>query len=274
VVWFRVDDAFWRGKSVRRLGADPGPAVGLWTLAGTWSSDNLTDGFVPSTVVATWDPSGFSVKRLKDADLWVDATVDGEEGVQFLNWAKWQPTKEDVEKKRAGQRERTRRFREKTGRFGSSEDQSGDAPGNALHNAVVTTAPTRPDPKGWGGAVVGDGSSSLDVVTFSPRGDEKMAADKKPQRGKRAGTRIPEDFAVTDAMVAWAREKTPNVDGRHETEQFIDYWTAATGKNAEKLDWVATWRRWMRKAEQDRAESVSKRRSTADEWDMLTNADE
>lgn len=46
-------------------------------------------------------------------------------------------------------------------------------------------------------------------------------------------------------MVAWARDRVPNVDGRVETEKFINYWQAKTGKDATKLDWVATWRNWM-----------------------------
>lgn len=61
-------------------------------------------------------------------------------------------------------------------------------------------------------------------------------------------TRIPDTFAVDADMVAWARTNTPHVDGRHETAKFIDYWTAKSGKDATKVDWVATWRNWMRKA--------------------------
>jgi hypothetical protein len=45
-------------------------------------------------------------------------------------------------------------------------------------------------------------------------------------------------------MVTWAREHCPTVDGRRETEKFINYWTAKS-TNATKLDWVATWRNWM-----------------------------
>lgn len=61
-------------------------------------------------------------------------------------------------------------------------------------------------------------------------------------------TRLPEDFTVTPEMILWARENTPNV-GRRETENFIDYWRSAAGVTARKLDWVAAWRTWMRKAE-------------------------
>ena len=71
----------------------------------------------------------------------------------------------------------------------------------------------------------------------------KAVAKRSPR-----ASRIPDDFQVTPEMIAWARENTPSV-GRRETEDFIDYWHSASGANARKLDWVATWRNWMRKAE-------------------------
>jgi hypothetical protein len=80
------------------------------------------------------------------------------------------------------------------------------------------------------------------AVVTTASGD---AADDQPKRGKR----IPDDFTVTPAMVTWAREHTPRVDGRRETERFIDHWQAKTGKDATKRDWIATWRNWMRGAE-------------------------
>jgi hypothetical protein len=46
-------------------------------------------------------------------------------------------------------------------------------------------------------------------------------------------------------MVAWARDRVPNVDGRTETEKFINYWSAKSGRDAAKLDWVKTWKNWM-----------------------------
>lgn len=65
------------------------------------------------------------------------------------------------------------------------------------------------------------------------------------------GTRIPDDFTVTQAMVVWARAECPDVDGRFETCQFIDYWAAKAGKDAVKLDWTRTWQTWMRRAQRD-----------------------
>jgi hypothetical protein len=65
------------------------------------------------------------------------------------------------------------------------------------------------------------------------------------------GTRIPDDFAVTQAMVVWARRECPDVDGRYATAQFIDYWAAKAGKDAVKLDWPRTWQTWMRREQRD-----------------------
>jgi hypothetical protein len=73
-----------------------------------------------------------------------------------------------------------------------------------------------------------------------------------PAIDRKQGTRLPGDFQPTPEMVTWFREHCPHVDGRREHEQFGDYWRAKPGKDGRKLDWVATWRNWMRTAE-DRA---------------------
>lgn len=73
-------------------------------------------------------------------------------------------------------------------------------------------------------------------------GKKKTSSSSKPRK---RGTRIPDDFAVTPEMVEWARERCPYVDGRRETEKFINFWRAKSGKDATKVDWPATWRNWM-----------------------------
>lgn len=70
---------------------------------------------------------------------------------------------------------------------------------------------------------------------------------------KRRGTRIPDDFAVTDEMAAWAAQNVPLVDTASETDRFRDYWAGVSGQRGTKLDWVATWRNWMRRANDDRS---------------------
>jgi hypothetical protein len=73
-------------------------------------------------------------------------------------------------------------------------------------------------------------------------GEKKTSSSSMPRK---RGSRIPDDFTVTPEMVAWARERCPHVNGRAETEKFINYWQAKSGKDATKLDWVKTWRNWM-----------------------------
>lgn len=79
---------------------------------------------------------------------------------------------------------------------------------------------------------------------------EHVAGSRDAPPARRRATRLPDDFTVTPEMVDWARSKCPHVDGGRETEKFVNYWTAASGKNAAKLDWAATWRNWMLNAEE------------------------
>lgn len=76
---------------------------------------------------------------------------------------------------------------------------------------------------------------------------------------RKRGTRIPDDFTVTDDMRAWARGSTPLV-GQAESDLFIDYWQAESGAKALKSDWRKAWQVWMRR-EQKRAEQTTQRAS-------------
>lgn len=67
----------------------------------------------------------------------------------------------------------------------------------------------------------------------------------------RRGTRLPADFAVTDEMREWAREKAPRC-GPVDHDAFVDYFRSAPGAKGVKLDWVAAWRNWMRKENERR----------------------
>lgn len=235
MVWFKVDDKLHSHKKAMRAGAE---AMGLWALAGSWAADQLTDGWVPDYAALRITAHAEEYAgRLVAAGLWIEGEREGDKGWWFHQWVEnGQPTRSDVEKKRAGLRERQRRFRDKRGQYGSSEDPQpeGTSDGNALPNALVTSTPTRPDPY--------RSTSGGDLVTEDP--------ETLRRKNSRRGSRLPDDFAVTPGMVEWARTHAPHVNGRLETEQFCDYWQSKAGPGAVKLDWVATWRSWMRKAEQ------------------------
>lgn len=65
---------------------------------------------------------------------------------------------------------------------------------------------------------------------------------------RKRGSRIPDPFVLTAEMKAWAAAEVPGLDVVSHTREFVDFWRAESGAKASKLDWVATWRNWMRKA--------------------------
>lgn len=87
-------------------------------------------------------------------------------------------------------------------------------------------------------------SSSPESKKDNPIGLSKKATVR--------GSRLPDDFTVTDEMRAFAQTRAPDVRIDLETEKFRNYWTALAGSKGVKLDWPATWRNWMLRAQEDR----------------------
>lgn len=74
--------------------------------------------------------------------------------------------------------------------------------------------------------------------------DEASAAPAKAAAPR--AQRVPKEFTITAPMRSWAQQNVPGLDIDWCTQQFVDYWAAKSGKDAIKLDWPATWRKWMR----------------------------
>lgn len=117
---FFVDDEFSNSKEVlaiprrHRLAA-----VGLWTLAGSWSANKLTDGEVPGEVLKELGATPAVVAALVDsAGLWERHAS----GIRFLNWAKWQRTRDAVKAYR--QREREKKQNQRNGRKTTPEPET------------------------------------------------------------------------------------------------------------------------------------------------------
>lgn len=63
-----------------------------------------------------------------------------------------------------------------------------------------------------------------------------------------SGSRLHDDWEPTADMLDWAKSERPDIDAVKETENFRDHWLAKSGKDATKLDWERTWRKWIRSA--------------------------
>lgn len=66
-----------------------------------------------------------------------------------------------------------------------------------------------------------------------------------PKNGKN-GTRLPEDWCLSDSLKDWIRLKGFGRDFiMREFEKFKNFWYSKSGKDATKVDWDATFRNWV-----------------------------
>lgn len=86
------------------------------------------------------------------------------------------------------------------------------------------------------------------TATGNASGNAKERRGEDNSGPRKRGTRIPDPFEITDAMRAWAVEGAPFIDLDRETSNFVDFWSGKSGQGATKVDWTATWRKWMRTA--------------------------
>lgn len=136
--WFRVDDSLALHPKVLAAG---NRAMGLWVRAGSWCAQQLTDGLVPRPLLTTLGGTPADARALVEAGLWV---VDGT-GWRFHDWETYQPSRSDVESKRADARERMRSVRERR-----SREQSDNVPTNdsdAFAESSPNPGPARPGPQ-------------------------------------------------------------------------------------------------------------------------------
>jgi hypothetical protein len=247
-VRFQVDPDFYDHPKTAGMSD---AAFSLWVRAGSYSAAKLTDGFIAETVLVHTLRSDTQVAdELVERGLWRRRRG----GYAFHEWERRNLTRRRVEAHHKADAKRKQQAR-----------QNG--------NPQVDAATVRPDtsrtpsglPQESDPCCVGVG-----VVSSSGSVEERTLVDdgysfSAPARAReKRGTRIPDDFAVTPDMVAWARENTPHVDGRYETAQFCDYWQSKAGRDATKLNWILTWRTWMRKAEKQAPTSRNGTRSRID----------
>jgi hypothetical protein len=155
VTWFRIDDSFGTHPKVLSIPRKDRPtAVGLWTLAGVYAANHLTDGHIaPHMIEELGVPKRFAT-ILVTARLWhvpgdecasceQQGTLPFTEGFQFHDWLASQPSrakvhqnrKEDAERKAAA---RAARASKRPPEPPADED---DEPGDS-------GTPTRPRPSG------------------------------------------------------------------------------------------------------------------------------
>lgn len=256
MTWFKVDDSFHSNPKV--LGASPG-ALGLWVVAGSWSAQNLTEGFVPRHVLPRLiQRADKFATELERVGLWFRT----ENGFQFHDWTDYNPTREEAVAARERQSSggtigNHRRWHEAKGKI---------VPG--CRYCRPDAHPTDRVPDRSPDQVTESGASRPSRPVPTRPNKDTPPATRVPPKGDRRGHPIPGDFTVTEEMAAWAREKAPTC-GTADHEAFCDYWRSIPGAKGRKLDWTATWRNWMRREHERRSlpsrTNGAPRRSTTDE---------
>ena len=157
MTWFKVDDKLHSNSKVRKVLAVEPAALSLWVVAGSWSSDSLTDGFVPDHQLPWLIPAGAEqlALQLVTARLW--RRVRG--GYQFHEWdadgdgTKRNPTKIEVEEERRKKADAGRKGGLASGKTRSKTEAPASANASADANGLVEP-PTRPDPTLVGGTAL------------------------------------------------------------------------------------------------------------------------
>jgi hypothetical protein len=201
--WFKVDDNLHSHNKIRKLLADDPAALALWTVAGSWSSDNLTDGLIPDHQLPWLSPAGADelARKLVAAGLW--RRVKG--GYQFHQWSadgdgtRRNPTREEVENERRKKAEAGRKGGLARANGSSTSQAPALAPALAPSQAGaidVLDPPTRPDHKNK----VKDSSSTATPSTDRP---PKPGSDDDPAF-VRFWAAYPRRIGKGQARKAWA----------------------------------------------------------------------
>lgn len=104
-------------------------------------------------------------------------------------------------------------------------------------------------------------SSSSASADLSDERSPPMAPPKPSVASSKRGSRLPEGWALPDDWRAWAETERPGLDIDRTAADFRDYWHARAGPQGVKLDWLATWRLWVRRqADGDRTGGSPPRR--------------
>jgi hypothetical protein len=151
MTWFKVDDKFHSHSKVRKALADDPASLALWVVAGSWSSDNLTDGLIPDHQLPWLLPAGAETlaQRLVAAGLWRRVRA----GYQFHEWTidgdgtKRNPTKKEVEEERRKKAEAGRIGGLASGKVRSKRQARASAPAKANGEAPafgLLEPPSRP----------------------------------------------------------------------------------------------------------------------------------
>ena len=73
-----------------------------------------------------------------------------------------------------------------------------------------------------------------------------ITQDTKHKEKKQRGSRLPQDFVLPKEWADFCLQNRQDLNPQKTFDSFKDYWVSKPGAGAVKLDWLATWRNWVR----------------------------
>ncbi|MBM1556685.1 YdaU family protein [Sulfitobacter mediterraneus] len=101
------------------------------------------------------------------------------------------------------------------------------------------------------------GSTNAKAMLKQPEPEPELIKREAKASPKKAH-RLPENWTLPKQYGDWAIEQGwPDQAVRLEAEKFRDFWVSKAGRDAAKLDWLATWRNWMRNSKTPKFSAIT-----------------
>ena len=110
------------------------------------------------------------------------------------------------------------------------------------------------------------GRPSGNPVGSQQEPDRKLTNNQEPvtrESKQSRGTRLPASWTPSEEDILFCQSERPDLNPLTVANRFRDYWIAQPGQKGLKLDWVSTWRNWVRT---EKLVAHAKQQSDGDDW--------
>ena len=97
--------------------------------------------------------------------------------------------------------------------------------------------------------LIGNHEETQTVSKDNPN-EEPLTNNHKPIVKQNRGSRLQADFLFPKEWADFCHQERPDLNIQKTFDGFKDYWIAKAGQQGVKLDWLATWRNWVRNQKQ------------------------
>lgn len=131
--------------------------------------------------------------------------------------------------------------------LGLFENENGSITCFKVARRLMTSATSNPQMRN----MIQNIKTNQDVALPSRHRHDEVMPDKirldKIRKENTKGTRLPKDWQPTAEFIDFCKQERPDLNPEFIAEEFKDYWVSKAGADGVKLDWLATWRNWVRR---------------------------